>query len=116
MNIVVTGGAGFIGSEMVRQLASTSNRIIVIDSLTYAGNKNSLASVIEKIQFEKIDIRNKEAVKEFFVSLKVDSVVNFAAETHVDNSINNPAPFLTTNILGVTNLLDCAAKFNIEKF
>jgi len=54
MKICVTGGAGFIGSEMVRQLASTSNRIIVIDSLTYAGNKHSLSGVIEKVQFEKI--------------------------------------------------------------
>ena len=94
MNIVVTGGAGFIGSEMVRQLASTSNRIVVIDSLTYAGNKKSLSSVMEKIQFEKIDIRDKEAVKNFFASSKVDSVVNFAAETHVDNSIAAPEIFL----------------------
>ena len=108
MNIVVTGGAGFIGSEMVRQLASTPNRIIVIDSLTYAGNKNSLSSVIEKIQFEKIDIRDKKAVKEYFASSKVDSVINFAAETHVDNSIAAPEIFLETNILGTFNLLEAA--------
>jgi dTDP-glucose 4,6-dehydratase len=108
LNIVVTGGAGFIGSEMVRQLASTSNRIVVIDSLTYAGNKKSLSSVMEKIQFEKIDIRDKEAVKNFFASSKVDSVVNFAAETHVDNSIAEPEIFLETNILGTFNLLEAA--------
>ena len=108
MNIVVTGGAGFIGSEMVRQLASTSNKIVVMDSLTYAGNKNSLSSVIEKIQFEKIDIRDKKAIKEYFASSKVDSVVNFAAETHVDNSIVAPEIFLETNILGTFNLLEAA--------
>ena len=108
MNIVVTGGAGFIGSEMVRQLDSTSNRIIVIDSLTYAGNKTSLSGVIEKIQFEKIDIRDKKAVNEFFASSPVDSVINFAAETHVDNSISTPEIFLETNILGTFNLLEAA--------
>lgn len=108
MKICVTGGAGFIGSEMVRQLAGTSDRIIVIDSLTYAGNKNSLSGVIEKVQFEKIDIRDKNAVKEFFASSQVDSVVNFAAETHVDNSIATPEIFLETNILGTFNLLEAA--------
>lgn len=108
MKICVTGGAGFIGSEMVRQLAGTSNRIIVIDSLTYAGNQHSLSGVIEKVQFEKIDIRDKNAVKEFFASSQVDSVVNFAAETHVDNSIATPEIFLETNILGTFNLLEVA--------
>ncbi len=108
MNIVITGGAGFIGSEMVRQLVSTPNRVIVIDSLTYAGNLNSISGVMNKIQFERIDIRNNLSLKEFFANSNVDAVVNFAAETHVDNSIANPEIFLETNILGTFNLLEAA--------
>lgn len=114
MNIVITGGAGFIGSEMVRQLVSTPNKVIVIDSLTYAGNLNSIASVMNKIQFERIDIRNKLYLKEFFANSNVDAVVNFAAETHVDNSIANPEIFLETNILGTFNLLEAAREFKFR--
>jgi dTDP-glucose 4,6-dehydratase len=108
MKIVVTGGAGFIGSEMVRQLSRTSDQVIVIDSLTYAGNKDSISVVADRIQFEKIDIRDKHAIKVFFANTKVDAVVNFAAETHVDNSIASPEIFLETNILGTFNLLEAA--------
>ncbi len=108
MKIAVTGGAGFIGSEMVRQLANLGEDIYVIDSLTYAGNINSLSEVKDKIQFEKIDIRDQKLVREFFVSSKVDAVVNFAAETHVDNSIVSPGIFLETNVLGTFNLLESA--------
>ena len=108
MKIVITGGAGFIGSEMVRQLASGSDQVIVIDSLTYAGNQDSISMVADRIEFEKIDIRDKNAIKGFFADTKIDSVVNFAAETHVDNSITSPEIFLETNILGTFNLLEAA--------
>ena len=110
MKIVITGGAGFIGSEMVRQLATTDDEIIVIDSLTYAGNIDSLASVRERIVFEQIDIRDKHSLNDFFAGFKIDCLVNFAAETHVDNSIANPEIFLETNILGTFNLLESARK------
>jgi len=108
LKIVITGGAGFIGSEMVRQLASGSDQVIVIDSLTYAGNQDSISMVADRIEFEKIDIRDKNAIKGFFADTKIDSVVNFAAETHVDNSIASPEIFLETNILGTFNLLEAA--------
>ena len=108
MKIVITGGAGFIGSEMVRQLARTSDQVTVIDSLTYAGNQDSISMVADLVKFEKIDIRDKNAIKVFFANSKIDSVVNFAAETHVDNSITSPEIFLETNILGTFNLLEAA--------
>ena len=108
MKIVITGGAGFIGSEMVRQLARTSDQVTVIDSLTYAGNQDSISVVADRVKFEKIDIRDKNAIKGFFANSKIDSVVNFAAETHVDNSITSPEIFLETNILGTFNLLEAA--------
>lgn len=114
MNIVVTGGAGFIGSEMVRQLAQTSDQVIVIDSLTYAGNKDSISTVADQIQFEKIDIRDKHAIKDFFANTEVDAVVNFAAETHVDNSIASPDIFLETNIIGTFNLLEAAREYKFR--
>ena len=114
MNIVITGGAGFIGSEMVRQLSSTPNKIIVIDSLTYAGNMNSISNVLDKVQFEKIDIRDKSSLKEFFANSKVDAVVNFAAETHVDNSIASPGIFLETNILGTFYLLEASREYRFR--
>jgi len=114
MNIVVTGGAGFIGSEMVRQLAQTSDQVIVIDSLTYAGNRNSISTVADQIQFEKIDIRDKNRIEDFFANTKVDAVANFAAETHVDNSISSPEIFLQTNILGTFNLLEAAREYKFR--
>jgi len=108
LKIVITGGAGFIGSEMVRQLARTSDQVTVIDSLTYAGNQDSISMVADLVKFEKIDIRDKNAINVFFANSKIDSVVNFAAETHVDNSITSPEIFLETNILGTFNLLEAA--------
>ena len=110
MKIAITGGAGFIGSEMVRQLSHLGEEIIVIDSLTYAGNIDSISEVRDKIQFEKIDIRDKNLVQEFFSNSEVDAVVNFAAETHVDNSIASPEIFLETNVLGTFNLLESARR------
>jgi len=114
MSTVITGAAGFIGSHYANSLMNLGIDVIAVDCLTYAGKLSNIDT--EKIKFYEIDIRDKERLEKVFKENVVDTIVNFAAETHVDNSINNPAPFLTTNILGVTNLLDCVAKFNIEKF
>ena len=114
MKIVVTGGAGFIGSEMVRQLSQSEDQLVVIDSLTYAGNLDSISPVLDKVGFEKIDIRDNSAIKDYFANSSVDCVVNFAAETHVDNSIASPEIFLETNILGTFNLLEAARKYKFR--
>ena len=83
---------------MVRQFSQSENQIVVIDSLTYAGNLDSISPVLDKVGFEKIDIRDNSAIKDYFANSSVDCVVNFAAETHVDNSIASPEIFLETNI------------------
>ena len=114
MRVLITGGAGFIGSEMVRRLANSKYKTTVIDSLTYAGNLESLAQVRNQIEFLEIDIRDSINLKNLFEEQKFDAVVNFAAETHVDNSINSPEIFLETNILGTFNLLELARKYEFK--
>jgi dTDP-glucose 4,6-dehydratase len=114
MKILVTGGAGFIGSEMVRQLAQTSHDVYVLDSLTYAGNYAAIEPVLDPDHFAEIDIRDSSDVSQYFALNQFDSVVNFAAETHVDNSIRNPEIFLETNVLGTLNLLEEARKHDFK--
>ncbi len=114
MNILVTGGAGFIGSEMTRQLVNLGHNVIVLDSLTYAGRIESIAEVREAVIFMKIDIRDKKALDKFFEEHVVEVVINFAAETHVDNSIIGPLVFLETNVLGTFNLLEAARHFEFR--
>lgn len=113
-NILVTGGAGFIGSNFVKHMLSTYEyNIINIDSLTYAGNLENLIDVENdpKYTFIKADIRDREALDKIFEEHHIDTVVNFAAESHVDRSIEDPELFLSTNILGTQALLDTAKKY-----
>lgn len=111
---LVTGGAGFIGTNFVRLLKSErpEARIVVLDSLSYAGNIKSLADLIEAeaIHFHKTDIRNREAVDELLAQYEPDYVINFAAESHVDRSVDDPSPFITTNVEGTFTLLEACRK------
>jgi len=114
MNICVTGGAGFIGSEIVRQLVASKHKVLVIDSLTYAGDLFNLSEVRGKIEFYQVDINSKSEIQGVFESVKVDLIINCAAETHVDNSINDPGIFFQTNIFGTYHLLEIARKQSIK--
>ena len=120
MNIVVTGGAGFIGSNFVYyELANhVDDTIICYDALTYAGNLETLDAAMKnpKFKFVKGDITNREEVNALFKNEKPDIVVNFAAESHVDRSINNPDLFLRTNIMGTCVLMDACRKYGIKRY
>ena len=114
MNILVTGGAGFIGSNFIFYMLDNhpDYRIVCLDALTYAGNLETLDDVLEKdnFRFIKGDIRDREFIFDIFSEEDFDIVVNFAAESHVDRSIEEPEVFLKTNILGTQNLLNKAKK------
>lgn len=113
-SILVTGGAGFIGSNFIKYMLETHEYYIVnLDCLTYAGNLENLEDVSDspRYTFIKGDVRDRELVEEIFGDYKVDTVINFAAESHVDRSIEEPEVFITTNILGTQVLLDAAKKF-----
>ena len=120
MNIIVTGGAGFIGSNFVFHMLKSypDYRIICIDKLTYAGNLKTLKSVMDNpnFRFVKADICDREAVYSLFEEEKPDIVVNFAAESHVDRSIENPGVFLETNITGTAVLMDACRKYGIKRY
>lgn len=112
-NVLVTGGAGFIGSNFVKHMLKTYDyHIINLDALTYAGNLENLEDIKEndKYTFVKGDIRDRALLEELFVKYEIDTVVNFAAESHVDRSIVDPEIFLTTNVIGTQALLDTAKK------
>ncbi|MCL1789752.1 MAG: dTDP-glucose 4,6-dehydratase [Peptococcaceae bacterium] len=111
--VLVTGGAGFIGSCFVRKLAGSGlYRIINLDLLTYAGNLDNLKSVEKhpNYHFVKGDIGDRLLLDRLFAEYEIDSVVNFAAESHVDRSIEDPASFIRTNVMGTQALLDTAIK------
>jgi dTDP-glucose 4,6-dehydratase len=114
-NVLVTGGAGFIGSNFVKYMLEkySEYRIINVDELTYAGNLENLRDVAENpsYRFIRADIRDREKIDKIFASYGVDTVINFAAESHVDRSIVEPEVFLTTNIIGTQVLLDVAKKY-----
>ena len=120
MNIIVTGGAGFIGANFVYfQLKNhPEDRIICLDELTYAGNLKTLDAAMQNpsFRFVKADIANREAVEKLFEEEKPDMVVNFAAESHVDRSIEDPEVFLRTNIMGTQVLMDACRKYGIKRY
>ena len=120
MTVIVTGGAGFIGSNFIFHMLKEhpDYRIICLDCLTYAGNLSTLESVMEdpRFRFVKDDITDRQAVYRLFEEEKPDIVVNFAAESHVDRSIENPEVFLKTNIEGTAVLMDACRKYGIKRY
>ena len=120
MKILVTGGAGFIGSNFIFYMRKKhpAYELVCLDKLTYAGNLETLASVMDKphFRFIRADIADREAVYGIFEAERPDVVVNFAAESHVDRSIENPAVFLETNVMGTQVLLDACRKYGIQRY
>ena len=120
MTIIVTGGAGFIGSNFIFYMLKThpEDRVVCLDKLTYAGNLSTLKSVIECsiFRFVKADICDRDAVYKVFEEEHPEIVVNFAAESHVDRSIEDPSIFLQTNIIGTSVLMDACRNYGIKRF
>ena len=120
MRILVTGGAGFIGANFIYYLKKhhPEDRIICLDKLTYAGNLSTLEPVMhdKDFLFSKTDICDREGVFRLFEQERPDVVVNFAAESHVDRSIETPGVFLETNIIGTSVLMDASRKYGVRRF
>ena len=120
MKILVTGGAGFIGSNYIFDTLDnhSEDTIICVDKLTYAGNMETLAPLMNnnRFLFEKADIADTAAIRGIFDRHRPDSVINFAAESHVDRSIDNPGVFVKTNVLGTQVLLDASREFNVKRY
>ena len=120
MTMIVTGGAGFIGGNFIHYMLKNhpEDRVICVDCLTYAGNLSTLKEAMEhaSFQFCKINICDREAVYRLFAEEHPDVVVNFAAESHVDRSIENPSVFLETNVMGTQVLLDACRKYSVQRY
>jgi dTDP-glucose 4,6-dehydratase len=120
LRLLVTGGAGFIGSNFVRHFLATRKDVEIVnfDKLTYAGNPENLADISSdpRYQFVRGDIADREIVNEILSAVRFDALVNFAAETHVDRSIEDASPFLQTNILGTHCLLEAARRTHLQRF
>ena len=119
MKILVTGGAGFIGSNLIRQLIDeTDHDVVNLDKLTYAGNLTSLEDYVdhERYSFVQVDLNDPTALREIFQTHQPDAVMHLAAESHVDRSIDSPGNFIHTNILGTYHLLQAAREHWSEKF
>lgn len=110
MKILVTGGAGFIGSAVVRQAIAAGHSVVNLDALTYAACLENVASVVDhdRYMFEQADIRDRAAVEDIFKGHQPDAVMHLAAESHVDRSIDSPGAFIETNINGTYNMLEAA--------
>jgi len=117
---LVTGGAGFIGGNFLHIMVNKypNDQYVCIDALTYAGNMETLAPIMDKPNFKFVheNICNRDAVFKLFEEEKFDYVINFAAESHVDRSIENPRIFLETNILGTQTLMDACRKYGIKRY
>jgi len=120
MKFLITGGAGFIGSNYLHYVTDKypNDEFVCLDALTYAGNYNNIKDLEKKknFKFVKGDITDREFIDKLFADEKFDTVINFAAESHVDNSIKNPGIFLTTNIIGTQVLMDASRKYNIKRY
>lgn len=120
MKMLITGGAGFIGSNFIYYMRKShpDYKLLCVDKLTYAGNLETLAPIMDdkNFSFYKVDIADRKAIYELFEEERPDVVINFAAESHVDRSIENPAVFLETNILGTQVLLDASKDFKVSRF
>ena len=120
MKVLITGGAGFIGSNFIFYMRKQhpDYDLVCVDALTYAGNLATLDSVMNdpKFKFIKADIADREAVYSIFEEEKPDVVVNFAAESHVDRSIENPSIFLQTNVMGTQVMLDASRKYGVQRY
>lgn len=120
MNLLVTGGAGFIGSAFIRYVLSTraGTRVVNLDALTYAGNLENLAAIDghKDYRFVRGDITDQPLVESLLADERIDAVVHFAAESHVDRSILSSKPFFDTNVLGTLALLDAARKTKLARF
>ena len=120
MKYLITGGAGFIGSNFMHYMTETypEDMFVCIDALTYAGNYNNIKELEGRNNFKFVhgDITDRELIDNLFNEEHFDYVINFAAESHVDNSIKNPGIFLTTNILGTQVLMDACRKYGIKRY
>ncbi len=118
MDILVTGGCGFIGSHFVHLALEKGNRVLNVDALTYAGNLANVSDVAQNqlYSFFKADIADKNGMEEILASHKLDAIVHFAAESHVDRSIHDSTPFIRTNVQGTQNLVDLARAYKIPRF
>ena len=120
MKFLVTGGAGFIGSNYMHYVVNKykEDYFVCLDALTYAGNYNNIKDLEGKdnFKFVKGDITDRDFIDKLFAEEKFDTVINFAAESHVDNSIKNPGIFLTTNIIGTQVLMDASLRYNVDRY
>lgn len=120
MKYIVTGGCGFIGSNYLHYVVDKypEDEFICLDALTYAGNYHNLEPVLgkENFRFVKMDITDREGIDQLFAAEKPDYVINFAAESHVDNSIKNPGIFVKTNVMGTQVLMDASLKHGVKRY